>query len=112
MDMYVLSSITEGISNSLLEAMATSLPVVVTDTGGNPEVLCHDCSGLFFPVGDVHRLAERILLLRSRPELRLKFGSRALERVREFFSLDTMSHNYEQVYKSVIGFREPSPAER
>jgi sugar transferase (PEP-CTERM/EpsH1 system associated) len=104
MDMYVLSSITEGISNSLLEAMATSLPVTVTCTGGNPEVVV-ESHGLLFPVGDFSTLAEHILLLRSRTDLRSKFGNSALKRVREFFSLDTMARRYEEVYESVHRLR-------
>ena len=103
MDMYVLSSITEGISNSLLEAMATSLPVAVTCTGGNPEVV-GEANGLLFPVGDFSTLADHILLLRSRTDLRLKFGTSALKRVREVFSLDTMARGYEEVYESVLRF--------
>src|SRR5262249_14228373 len=63
MDVYVLPSVAEGISNSLLEAMASGVPVIATATGGNPEVVVDGESGLLFPVGDAHRLANHLLLL-------------------------------------------------
>jgi glycosyltransferase involved in cell wall biosynthesis len=105
MDLYVLSSITEGLSNSLLEAMATGLPVVVTKTGGNPEVVNNGESGFLFSVGDVRTLAELILSLRSRKDLRLKLAHGSLERIRKSFSLDIMAQNYERVYESLLNKR-------
>jgi sugar transferase (PEP-CTERM/EpsH1 system associated) len=98
MDVFVLSSVTEGISNSVLEAMATALPVIVTTTGGNPEVVIHGESGLLFPVGDFQKLTEQLVLLRTQNELRVKLGQGALERVREKFSIDSMVRKYEEVY--------------
>ena len=56
-DVYVLSSLTEGISNAVLEAMATALPVVVTRTGGNPEIVIHGESGLLYPVGGDEKIS-------------------------------------------------------
>ena len=101
MDAYVLCSLTEGISNSLLEAMATGLPVAVTAAGGNPEVVVQGDSGLLFPIGDFRQLTELLLLLKTRKELDEKLGQNALRRVREHFSLDSMVRKYEQVYESV-----------
>lgn len=101
MDAYVLCSITEGISNSLLEAMATGLAVAVTATGGNPEVVIHNDSGLLFPSGDFQELADLLLLLRTRRELREGLGQNALRRTREHFSLYSMVQKYEHVYESL-----------
>ncbi|HTP36074.1 MAG TPA: glycosyltransferase [Candidatus Acidoferrales bacterium] len=101
MDVYVLSSLTEGISNSLLEAMATGLPVLATETGGNPEVVTGGESGLLFPVGDEARLTEHLVALGTRPEWRLEMGRRALRRVREEFSIDAMVRKYEEIYESL-----------
>jgi len=101
MDVYVLPSIMEGISNSLLEAMATGLPVTATATGGNPEVVADGESGLLFPVGDARQLTEQLLLLRARPEWRLQLGQKARLRVRQDFSIDAMAQKYEQVYERV-----------
>jgi sugar transferase (PEP-CTERM/EpsH1 system associated) len=101
MDVYVLSSITEGISNALLEAMATGLPVIATATGGNPEVVVDGQSGILFDVGDTQQLAARLLLLQARPEERSRLGDEALHRVRENFSLETMVRRYENLYNSL-----------
>jgi glycosyltransferase involved in cell wall biosynthesis len=101
MDVFVLSSLTEGISNSLLEAMATGLPVVATATGGNPEVVPDDGgSGLLFPVGDAGRLTEHLLALDARPVWRKQLGQRALRLAREEFSIDSMVRKYEEIYQS------------
>lgn len=108
MDVYVLSSVIEGISNSLLEAMAAGLPVIATATGGNPEVVVDGDSGLLFPVGDFRKLAEQLLALRARKDLRAQLGQKALRRVRKDFSLDAMVGKYEQVYRSLVP--EPNPA--
>lgn len=100
-DVYVLCSLTEGISNSLLEAMATGLPVIATAAGGNPEVAVDGDSGLLFPVGDDRRLMDHLIELRTETERRTELKERALRRVREEFSIDSMVRNYEQVYSSL-----------
>jgi glycosyltransferase involved in cell wall biosynthesis len=102
MDVYVSSSLTEGISNSVLEAMATGLPVVVTATGGNPEVVVEGESGLLFPVGDGRRLTEHLRTLEAHRELRIGLGQRALRRVRDEFSIDSMVGNYTRVYENLL----------
>jgi glycosyltransferase involved in cell wall biosynthesis len=101
MDSYVLTSLTEGISNSLLEAMATGLPVVATATGGNPEVVVDGQSGILFPVGDSSCLAAHLVRLQARPEDRSRLGGGALRRVRTSFSLEAMVRNYEELYQSL-----------
>jgi glycosyltransferase involved in cell wall biosynthesis len=102
MDVYVSSSLTEGISNSVLEAMATGLPVVVTATGGNPEVVVDGESGLLFPVGDCLRLAEHLQSLEAKRELRIGLGQKALRRVRDEFSIDSMVGNYTRIYEDLL----------
>ncbi len=104
-DAYVLPSLREGISNSLLEAMAASLPVVATDTGGNPELVVNGESGLLFPVGDFERLTELLALLYQKPDMRERLGSRAVQRVALEFSLDSMISKYEQMYQELTGTR-------
>lgn len=110
MDSYVLPSLCEGISNSLLEAMATGLAVVVSNTGGNPEVVVNGESGLLFPVGDARQLADQLLLLSTQRELRIRLGQQALRRVKEQFSLDSMVEKYANMYESMAGAPAPQCA--
>lgn len=100
LDVYVLPSLYEGISNSLLEAMATGLAVVASDVGGNSEVVLDGESGLLFPVGDFAALANRLLGL-CRPEVRDRLGRQALHRVAQAFSMESMVRQYTQMYNSV-----------
>lgn len=99
LDLYVLPSIAEGISNSLLEAMSSGLPVIATDTGGNTEVVTDGKSGFLFPVGDFRRLRELILMLHADDELRRELGQGARLRVEEEFSIDSMVFKYDQIYE-------------
>ncbi len=101
MDVYVLSSVIEGISNSLLEAMASGLPAIATSVGGNPEVVIDGESGLLFPAGDFNRLADRLLLLRQQPDMRARLSQQARRRVREEFSIDSMVRSYQEVYEGL-----------
>lgn len=101
MDVYVSSSVIEGISNSLLEAMASGLPSVASAVGGNPEVVVNGESGLLFPAGDFNRLAEQLLLLRQKPDLRARLSQQARRRVREEFSIDSMVRSYQEVYEGL-----------
>jgi sugar transferase (PEP-CTERM/EpsH1 system associated) len=101
MDVYLLSSVIEGMSNSLLEAMASGLPAIATSVGGNPEVVVDGESGLLFPAGDFQRLAEQLLLLYEQVNVRMRMSQRARVRIQEVFSIDSMVRNYEEVYESL-----------
>jgi glycosyltransferase involved in cell wall biosynthesis len=99
MDVYVLPSLAEGISNSLLEAMASGLPVIATNVGGNPEVVDRD-SGLLFPAGDAGALAKHLQLLRTDRERRLDLAQAARRRILTHFSIESMLRNYSGIYES------------
>lgn len=101
MDVYVLPSLSEGISNSLLEAMATGVPVIATATGGNPEVIVDGESGLLFPCQDHAKLAHHLLQLQAEQHLRIQLGRQAVRRVRQEFSIESMINSYTDLYKSV-----------
>jgi sugar transferase (PEP-CTERM/EpsH1 system associated) len=101
LDVYVLPSLYEGISNSLLEAMASGTASVATNVGGNPEVVVDGESGLLFPVAQPAALTERLLLLYRDSDFRLRLGLQAVQRIRASFSLESMVRQYEQMYNAV-----------
>jgi len=101
MDLFVLPSVAEGICNSLLEAMATGVAVIATAVGGNPEVVVAGESGLLFPAGDVQALAGHLSQLQTQPRVRAELGQRAILRVRDEFSIESMVQAYAQLYAEV-----------
>lgn len=101
LDVYVLPSIAEGISNSLLEAMSCGAAVIASGAGGNPEVVVDGKSGLLFPVGDAERLRELLLLLGRSEELRRRLGEGARRRAQEEFSIRAMVAKYQELYETV-----------
>jgi L-malate glycosyltransferase len=104
LDVYVLASESEGMSNTILEAMACGLPVVATAVGGNVE-LVDRAGGLLVPPYNPKTLAEAVSLLLADPARRETMGSLARRRVEEHFSLETMAENYAGVYLDVVSRR-------
>jgi len=101
-DVFALSSRTEGISVALLEAMATGLPAVVTDTGGNPEVAVEGETACLVPVGDPEAMGGALASLLADPARRRAWGQAARRRVEAEFSLDRMVNAYEAIYEELI----------
>jgi len=98
----VVPSLSEGLSNSLLEFMAAGLPVVATRVGGNPEAVGDDACGIVVPPGDDAFLASAIgRLLRDR-ELRLRLGRAGRERVERLFSFRRMVADTEALYRRLL----------
>ncbi|MBI5086331.1 MAG: TIGR03088 family PEP-CTERM/XrtA system glycosyltransferase [Acidobacteria bacterium] len=105
LDLFVLPSLGEGISNTLLEAMACGLPVVATAVGGNLELVDDGVTGRLTPVQDPQALANAIdAALRNPRELALQ-GARARERAVCRFSLDAMMNGYLGVYDALLAQR-------
>jgi len=102
LDIFVLSSQTEGISISLLEAMASGLPCIATDVGGNPEVIINNITGFIVRQENDQELANKILELASDPLLRFRMGSAGRTRVIEHFSVKETAKSYEHLYKLVL----------
>ncbi len=98
LDCFVLPSRGEGISNTILEAMACALPVVATRVGGNAELVEDGVSGQLVPAADPHTLAQAILDYFAQPELGRQHGHAARHRVEQNFSLDRMVDRYHQLY--------------
>lgn len=101
MDVFVLPSVSEGMSNTLLEAMAAGVPVIASDVGGNPEIVRDGLDGLLFPTADEAALRERLQRVCTDPSLRACLGKAARERVLEGFSIKAMIDRYEQLYRRV-----------
>ncbi|HHL72461.1 MAG TPA: glycosyltransferase [Bacteroidetes bacterium] len=98
MDIFVLSSFSEGMSISILEAMASSLPVIATDVGGNPELVLDGETGLLVPSDNDEEMAAAILTLLRDPEKRKRFAAAGRKRVEENYTLQLMIRRYEQLY--------------
>jgi glycosyltransferase involved in cell wall biosynthesis len=96
--LFVLSSLTEGISLTILEAMAAGLPVVATAVGGNPEVIADKVTGLLVPAGDPRRLADALLELWRDTGKRATLGEAGRQRVRELFDIRRTVAAYELLY--------------
>lgn len=99
LDVFVLPSLSEGMSNTLLEAMATGIPAVASDVGGNREIIESERSGLLFRSQDVDGAAAQLLRLLGSLELRRALGSAGAARVRGTFSIEAMLSRYEELYR-------------
>jgi len=106
MDVFVLPSIAEGVSNTVLEAMATGLPVVATDIGGNPELIEDGVTGRLVPRRDHAALAAGIEAYLDDAHLRALHGKASRQRVVEHFALDRMARAYVDLYSGLLTGRE------
>jgi len=103
MDVFVLPSLAEGISNTILEAMASGLPVLATASGGNVELVEADVTGKLFPVGDDQTLADQLAFLADHPDRRRALGQGARERVTRQFDWEVTVDAYLAVYNGLCG---------
>jgi L-malate glycosyltransferase len=101
-DIFVNTSISEGISLTLLEAMAACLPIVATAVGGTPEVVVDHETGRLVPARDPLAVAASLDELIANPMLRRRFGSAGRARVESAFTLDRMVGQYLAVYDRLI----------
>jgi glycosyltransferase involved in cell wall biosynthesis len=100
-DIFVMSSITEGLGTSLLDAMAAGKPIVATATGGIPEVVVDGQTGLLVPPRDHQAMASAIVRLLKDPVLRDRLGAAGLARARQRFSAERMLKDTIRVYQRV-----------
>jgi len=101
-DLFLLSSISEGIPVTVIEAMAAGLPVVSTDVGGVAEIVEQGRTGLLAPSGDDAALADAVLQLADDPDLRARMGQQGRRRAEEVFSEKQMHAAYQQCYQEML----------
>jgi glycosyltransferase involved in cell wall biosynthesis len=102
MDICVLSTFTEGISNSILEYMALGKPVIATDGGGTSEIVEDKKTGYLVKQSDPADLAEKIEMLINNSELRNQMGVAGKKRVEDNFSIDKMVNGFIKTYEKVL----------
>ncbi len=100
-DLFVMSSVTEGLGTSLLDAMACQTPIVATRAGGIPEIVEDAVTGLLVPPRDPHALADAIVRALEDRDLRRRLAQAAFGRVRERFTVDRMVAGTASVYESL-----------
>jgi glycosyltransferase involved in cell wall biosynthesis/predicted ATP-grasp superfamily ATP-dependent carboligase len=105
-DVYALTSRSEGFSLSIVEAMASSLPIVATRCGGPEEILSHNESGLLVENGSPEAVAAAIELLREDPGKRARLGKRAREVACERFAISETVEAYERLYEACLARSE------
>lgn len=101
-DVFLLSSLSEGISNAALEAMACGVPVVTTDCGGMREAVTDGVEGFLVPVREAGQMAQRLHLLWKDRALRERMGAAARQRVLREFSLEQQAQQFLAMYQSVM----------
>jgi glycosyltransferase involved in cell wall biosynthesis len=101
-DVFVLPSRVEGVSNTLLEAMATGVPVVATRVGGNPELVDDEVTGILVPPNDAESMASAIVRYVRDPALRETHGRCGRLKAEKEFSLDRMVDAYLSIYDELL----------
>ena len=101
-DVFVLPSLSEGMSNTLLEAMAVGLPAIATAVGGNTEVIENSHSGLLVEPQKPEKISELLMRLGADLALRCAIGKAARNRAEERFSLRSMVMRYEDLYRGLL----------
>lgn len=101
-DIFVLPSLSEGFSNTIIEAMAAGKPVIATNVGGNPEAIDHGKTGLLVPPSDPIALSDAIKTLLRHKDLAKSMGEEGRKKAEKYFALDTTLENTKDVFESVI----------
>ncbi len=112
LDIFVLPSLAEGISNTILESMATGLPVIATDVGGNRELVDDGKTGYIVPASDSKWMADAMNKYVEDDQLRQQHGKNAIERIQQNFSFAAMVAKYDNLYSSVLEKEKGKTAQR
>ena len=108
LDVYVISSVTEGLSISTIEALDAGVPTVATRCGGPEEILEHQRTGLLVDVGDAEGIARAVAQLVDDPETARRMADAGRAVVRSRFRLETMIERYDALYRAALGDAEVS----
>ena len=103
LDCFALPSVAEGISNTILEAMASRLPVVATRVGGNPELIESGMTGVLVPPANSDALADALLHYFNHRATARRHAKAARQLVENRFSLSRMVHDYSSLYERTLG---------
>jgi glycosyltransferase involved in cell wall biosynthesis len=101
-DIGLLSSHEEGFSNAVIEGLASGLPMIVTNVGGNAEAVTDGETGLVVPPRDPSALGRAILHLASNPQLRSRMASLARERAAREFAIESCVEKYDRLYRGLL----------
>src|SRR5471030_1005966 len=110
-DLFVMSSVTEGLGTSLLDAMACQRPIVATRAGGIPEIVEDELNGLLVPIRDHHALADALVRALKDAALRQRMGEAGFARVRERFTVERMVAETAAVYARIAARPRAAAAE-
>ena len=105
-DVFVLSSVHEGVPLSVVEAMGAGKPVIATDVGGLRLLVKHSVNGLLVPPSDPAAFEAAMSTLAANPELRQSMGARSGQIARESFSVSNMINQYQEIYEAALGVRD------
>lgn len=108
MDLFVLSSIREGLPVSMLEAMAAKVPVVATCVGGIPEVIRDGESGLLVPPNDSEKLAEKVSFVLNKPEYGKMLADAAYQDILQKYSIQHATKEIERIYLELLNSKNRS----
>ena len=106
---FALPSLAEGISNTILEAMASGLPVIATDVGGNADLVVPQQTGIMVPPANPEAMANGLLDMAMRPSQSQAMGDAGRQRVLANFSMQAMVSTYQSVYDHQLQIQGFSP---
>ena len=106
---FALPSLAEGISNTILEAMASGLPVVATAVGGNADLVLQGQTGFIVPPANPQAMAHHLVELASKPQLARSMGEAGRQRVQANFSMQAMVSTYQSVYDQQLRLNRSTP---
>jgi glycosyltransferase involved in cell wall biosynthesis len=110
MDIFLCCSDSESFSNSIVEAMASGLPVISTACGGPSEIIENNNTGILVPINDINKIEYAIEILLNSPQMRIDMGNNGKTRALDLYSVDRMIKNREDLYFSIVFNRENNVA--